>query len=217
MQFLAFLLALVIWFGIIFWVKATIVFHYSRREENDHLELKLSALGGFWQFKLVVPTLKLDLEQGIGLLTQQEARAPTGEKRKAIQKLKVRYLRVGFFYALFPHLPYLLKEFNKIKRQFYRGIHCTEFDWEVEYGHTNPAVTALVSGSFWAMLGYSLGRMYNQVTMDVQEPRIMVKPDFQKPGFACVHKNSFNLRLGHVMIVGLRLSLFLLKNTLRWV
>lgn len=216
MQVLALLVAALIWLGMVFFVKARLDFHYSRIEENDHLEIHLSALGGFWKFQLTIPTIKLEWEEGVNILTQQVAKAPTGEKRKAFQELKVRYFRGSFFYELFPHIPYLLIAFDRIKRKFYRGIHCTEYEWKIDYGHENPAVTALVTGSFWAMLGYLLGRMYNQVTMETPEPRIMVEPHFKKPGFSCDIKSSFNLRLGHILLVGLDTGRLVISNTRRW-
>lgn len=212
MQILALLVAVLIWLGMVMWIKASLDFHYSRHKENDNLDIRLSALGGFWKFQLSIPTIKLEWEEGLKILTQQEAQAPTGEKRKAYQELKVRYFKTGFFYELFPNIPSLLIAFNRIKKKFYKGIHCTEFNWKIEYGHENPAITALTVGSFWAMLGYSLGRMYNQVTMDTQEPKIMVQPQFKKPGFSCNIQSSFNLRLGHAFLVGLALARLIIRR-----
>ncbi|ACL21441.1 Protein of unknown function (DUF2953) [Desulfitobacterium sp. LBE] len=205
-QILALLVAMFIWLMMILWIKASLDFRYSRIEENDDLEIHLSALGGFWKFRLSIPTIKLEWEEGPKIAAEQEAQAPTGETRKAVQQLKMRYFKKSFFYELFPNIPSLLIAFTRLKKKFYRGIHCTEYDWKIEYGHENPAVTALVSGSFWAMLGYSMGRMYNQVTMDVQEPRIMVVPQFKKPGFRCDIQSSFNLRIGHILLVGAELA-----------
>ncbi|WP_019850883.1 MULTISPECIES: DUF2953 domain-containing protein [Desulfitobacterium] len=211
-QILALLLAIFIWLIMILWVKAVIEFRYSRIEENDHLEINLSALGGFWKFRITIPTIKLEWEEGPKIAAEQEAQVRTGEKRKAFQELKVRYFKNSFFYEFFPNIPSLLLAFDRLKKKFYRGIHCTEYDWKIEYGHENPAVTALVSGSFWAMLGYSLGRMYNQVTMDTQEPQIMVVPQFKKPGFRCDIQSTFNLRIGHIMLIGANLAGLILRR-----
>lgn len=215
MQILALLAAALIWLGMIMWVKATLNFRYSRHKENDNLEIHLSALGGFWKFRLSIPTIKLEWENGPRIETEQEAEAPTGEKRKAFQELKVRYFKRSFFYQLFPNIPSLLIAFDRVKKKFYRGIHCTEYDWKIEYGHENPARTAIVTGSFWAMLGYTLGRMYNQVTMDTQEPRIMVEPHFKKPGFSCDIQSSYDLRMGHIMLVGLDLVRIIIRRIRR--
>ncbi|MGE4271659.1 MAG: DUF2953 domain-containing protein [Desulfitobacterium sp.] len=215
MQILALLVAALLWLGVILWIQAKLDFRYRRYEENDNIEIELSTYRGLWKFNMSIPTVQLAWEDGPTIETTQETKAPTGEKRVGFQALKARYLRIGFLYELFPNIPSLLLEFKRVKKKFYRGIHCTSFDWKIEYGHENPATTALVAGSFWGMLGYSLARMYNQITVDTQEPRIMVTPQFKKPGFQCDLQCSFRLRIAHIMLVGWDLLLVVLRRILR--
>lgn len=202
-QILAFFTALLIWFLLVMRIKGTVELYYRRQEEKDHVDLKISALKGIWQFKMSIPTINLAWEEGPQIETQEEAQAPSGEKRKGMQKLRVKYFRGEFFYQLIPNIPGLLIQFNRIKKKFYKGIICKEYSWEVEYGHENPAQTAIVAGGFWSMLGYSLARMYNTVTMEVSQPRIMVKPMFNNPGFSTDLHCIFKVRIGHIMVVGL--------------
>lgn len=205
MRILALLLASLIGLGLTLLVRATVDFHYRRQEENDHLEIKLSAVGGLWKFKFQIPSVKLEWEEGPQLEVKQQSQAGTGEKRKAKSKVRFRYFRRGFFFHLWPKIPGILFQLQRAKVKFYRGIHCTFLDWKVGIGYENAAYTAIVAGSFWSVLGYSLAKLYRQVTMDTEKPQISVVPDFNKPGFSCDIRCIFNLRIGHIMFVGLDL------------
>lgn len=211
-QILALLLAIFIWLIMILWVKAVIEFRYSRIEENDHLEINLSALGGFWKFRITIPTIKLEWEEGPKIAAEQEAQVRTGEKRKAFQELKVRYFKNSFSMSSFPislpcSWPLIVLKRNSIAESIVLSTT----------GKSNMVMRILrlqlwSQGSFWAMLGYSLGRMYNQVTMDTQEPQIMVVPQFKKPGFRCDIQSTFNLRIGHIMLIGANLAGLILRR-----
>jgi hypothetical protein len=186
-------------------VRATVDFKYCRREENDFVECKISALRGFWTFVMTVPTVQLEWEKGPQIEVQQNSLAATGEKRTAQSKIKFRYFRRGFFYRLFPKIPRILIHLQRAKNKFYRGIHCTDVNWKIGIGYEDPCLTAWAAGAFWGMLGYSLAKLYRQVTMEAREPMILVEPNFQRPGFYCDLHCIFNLRIGHIMFVGLDL------------
>jgi hypothetical protein len=215
LRILALLIAIFIWIALTLMIRATVDFQYCRREENDHFEIRLSALHGLWKFNLQVPTVQLEWEKGPQIQTQETSIAPTGEKRKSRNKIKFRYFNRGFFYHFIPQLPKMLIQLQRVKNKFYRGIHCTLVDWKVGIGYEDPAETAIVAGSFWGMLSYSLARLYRQVTMETKEPRIQVEPNFQKQGFRCTIHCIFNLRIGHIMFVGLDLVRIFMRGKRR--
>lgn len=186
-------------------IRATVDFQYRRQEENDHLEINLTALRGLWTLKLNIPTVQLEWEKGPQLEVEETTVAPTGEKRKARNRFKFRYVYLQFFYHFIPIIPNMLLQMQRIKNKFYRGIHCTLVDWKIGIGLEDPADTAIAAGGFWGMLGYSLAKLYRQVTMDDREPKILVEPNFQNQGFYCKFHCIFNLRIGHIILVGLDL------------
>lgn len=205
MRILALLLAGLIWIGLTLLVRATVDFTYYRREENDHIEIQLSALHGLWTFCMSVPTVKLEWEKGPQIEVQQASVAPSGEKRKGQSRIRFRYLRRGFLYRLVPQIPRILIRLQRAKNKFYRGIHCTYIHWKIIIGYEDPSLTAWAAGTFWSILGYSLARLYRQVTMETREPKLFVEPNFQKTGFSCDLHCIFKLRIGHIMFVGLDL------------
>lgn len=205
MRILALLLASAIGFGLIFLLRATVDFHYRRQEENDHLELKMTAVGGLWKFKFQIPSVRLEWEEGPRLEFGEQVQAAMGEQRRSRMNVRFRYFRQSFFYYIWPRIPRILRYLQSLKRKFYRGIHCTFLDWRVGIGCEDAAYTAVLTGSFWSMLGFFLARLYRQVTMDTKQPHILVIPDFNKPGFSYDFHCIFKLRFGHIMVVGLDL------------
>lgn len=205
LRVLALFLAAVIWFLVVMLIKAKLDFSYRRFDEHDHLEITLHAFHGLWKFKSVIPTLQLEWEKGPELEVGHQAQSAAGNVRKGQRHIRFRFWRSGFFYRLWPRLPGLLSRLQHMKTKFYRSIHCTELDWRFEIGSSDAAQTALAAGALWAFTGFSLARLYRQVTMDVSRPVLKVTPQFQKQGFSCDIHCIFHLRIGHIIIAGLNL------------
>jgi len=186
-------------------LRAEVDFRYRRRAQKDHLEIKIQALAGWWRFRVEVPTLALGWEQGPQLEISQMTAAATGGRRTHKTAARFRYVRRGLIYRLWSHSSSFLMQLQRIKRKFYRSIQCTHLDWRVEIGYANPVATALAAGAFWSMLGTMSARLYRQVTVRVQEPYLLVVPQFQKPGFACDFHCIFDVRIGHIIFAGFRL------------
>jgi len=52
------------------------------------------------------------------------------------------------------------------------------------------------------MFGFALSRLYQQVTVEVRCPGLVVIPQFKKAGFLCDIQCIFQLRIGHIIFVG---------------
>ena len=205
MRVLALLMAAVFWLIITMAIKAVVDFRYRRVEEHDHVEIKLTALGGLWKFKLTIPTVQLEWEKGPQLELKQKAGSATGGRRESKSKLRMRYFRRGLFYRLWPRIPALSSRLQQVKVRFYRGIHCTALEWRFEIGYPDPAHTALAAGALWAFSGLSVATLYRQVSVEVTRPVLEVVPQFQKQGFACDIHCIFHMRIGHIIFAGLNL------------
>ncbi|MBC2726801.1 MAG: DUF2953 domain-containing protein [Desulfosporosinus sp.] len=204
MRVLAFFLAMVLLILISFVFKIQVDFRYRRIQEEDHIDISFRGFNGLWQANYQIPTLQLEWEKGPQLEFEQVAESKGGV-RKTTTKARVRYLRLEWLSRLWLNIPYLLKHFNRVKRKFYRGIHCKKIHWKVEIGYKDACHTAIAAGSFWAMFGYALAYLYKQVTMEVKSPVIEVIPQFKKEGFFCDVQCIFHLRIGHIILVGLTL------------
>jgi len=201
---LALLLAMVILLLISFVLKVQVDFRYRRIEEEDHIDIDFRAFKGLWRANYQIPTLQLEWEKGPQVEFEQVAQSKGGT-RKTKTTARIRYIRRGFLSRLWQNIPMLLKHINRIKRQFYRGIHCKSINWRVEIGYKDACHTAIAAGSFWTMFGFAFSYLYRQVTMEVQSPAIVVIPQFKKEGFFCDIQCIFHLRIGHIIFVGLRL------------
>ncbi|MFZ3101921.1 MAG: DUF2953 domain-containing protein [Desulfitobacteriaceae bacterium] len=207
MRILALFLAGLICLLISLVIKAVVDFRYTRSDEQDHLVISIKALYGLWKFSIILPTFQLNWAEGPLLEVDQKTKSGTGSIHKAKHRVRFRFWRAGFFLRLLPKTPGILSELQKVNLKFNRGIHCTFLRCHCEIGFRDPVQTALVVGSLWAILGTSLARFYRQVTMDTDHPQVQIIPQFQKPGISCEIHCIFKLRLGHIIITGLKLLL----------
>ncbi|WP_407311100.1 DUF2953 domain-containing protein [Desulfosporosinus sp. SB140] len=201
MRVLAFLLALAILFLVSLAIKAEVDFRYRRIEEEDHLEIDFRALHGIWHTQYQLPSLQLEWEKGPQLEVDQVAKGKGGV-RQAKSNVRLRYIRRGWLYRLWPNIPNHLRHLTWVKSEFYRGIHCKEINWRIEIGYKDAAQTAIAAGAFWSMFGFALSRLYKQVIMEVNRPQLAVVPQFKKEGFLCDIRCIFQLRIGHIIFVG---------------
>ena len=205
MRVLAFLLALFILFLFSLALQAEIDFRYRRAEEKDHLEIDLRALRGILHTSLVIPSLQLEWEKGPQLeITEANTEEQAVPKRQRT-KARLRYVRRGWIAKYWPKIPGYVSQFSKVKKKFYRGIHCKEINWRIEIGYKDPAQTAIAAGMFWSAFGFALSRLYKQVRVEVRQPEVIVVPQFEKEGFLCDLKCIFQVRIGHIIFVGFSL------------
>ncbi|KUO70444.1 MAG: hypothetical protein APF81_08335 [Desulfosporosinus sp. BRH_c37] len=201
MRVLAFLLAMIILLLISLALKAEVDFRYRRIEEEDHIEIDFRAFLGLWHVQYQIPTLQLEWEKGPQVEIEALAMAKGGT-RQATKEARVRYIRRGWLVRFWLKVPRLLRYINQVKQQFYRGIHCKAINWRIEIGYQDAAHTAIAAGTFWTMFGFALSRLYQQVTVEVRCPGLVVIPQFKKAGFLCDIQCIFQLRIGHIIFVG---------------
>lgn len=199
---LAFLLAVAILIMLSLALKAEVDFRYRRIEENDNIDIHLRALHGLWHVQYQIPTLQLEWEKGPQLNLEAVAEAKGGT-RKATKKARFRYFRGGLIVRFWPKIPRLLHYLARVRRDFYRGIHCKYINWRIEIGYKDARHTAIAAGTFWTLIGFALSRLYRQVTVEVSKPELVVVPQFKKEGFLCDFQCIFHLRLGHIIFVGI--------------
>ncbi len=201
MRVLAFLLAMTILLLISLASKAEVDFRYRRIEEEDHIEMDFRAFHGLWHVQYLIPTLQLEWEKGPQAEIEQVAIAKGGT-RQATKEARIRYIRRAWLFRFWVKIPRLLQYINRVKQKFYRKIHCKAINWRIEIGYEDAAHTAIAAGTFWTMLGFALSRLYQQVTVDVKCPALVVIPQFKKVGFLCDIRCIFQLRIGHIIFVG---------------
>lgn len=202
LRFLAFLLAVVILLLLSLAVKAEVDFRYRRVEEEDHLDINFRAFHGLWHVTYQFPTLQLEWEKGPQIEVDQVVKTKGGT-RQATTKARFRYVRRGWLASLWVKAPNLLRYLSQVKRRFYGGIHCKAIDWRIEIGYKDASATALAAGAFWTMFGFALSYLYRQVMVEVSQPKLVVVPQYKKEIFLCDIRCIFQLRIGHIIFVGL--------------
>ena len=201
MRVLAFLLAMILLLLLGLVIKTEVDFRYRRIEEEDLIEINFRAFHGLWHIQYQIPTLQLEWEKGLQVEMEQVS-ITKGGTRQATKKARMRYIRRGWLSRFWLNIPRLLRYINRVKRQFYRGIHCKAIDWRIEIGCQDAAQTAIAAGAFWTMFGFALSALYQQVTVEVSNPALVVIPRFKKAGFLCDLQCIFQLRIGHIIFGG---------------
>lgn len=201
MRVLALLLAMTIMLLISLVLKIRVDFRYRRIREEDHIDLDFRMFGGLWRANYQIPTVRLEWEKGPQLEFEQVAKTKGGT-RKAKTKARIRYIRRRWLSRLWLKLPNIMSFFKFLKKQFYKGIHCKDLNWQVEIGCKDACQTALAAGAFWVMIGFAMSHLYRQVTMEVPAPKLQVVPQYDKEGFFCDFQCIFHLRIGHIIFVG---------------
>jgi hypothetical protein len=198
---LAFLLAMIILLLLSLAIKVEVNCRYRRIKEEDHIEIDFRAFHGLWHVQYQIPTLQLEWEKGLQLEIEQVAKAKGGT-RQATKKARIRYLRRKWLSRFWLNIPLLLRYIKRVKKQFYRGIHCKTINWRIEIGMKDAAQTAIAAGTFWTMYGFALSSLYKQVTVEDRCPSLQVIPQFKKKGFLCNLQCIFQSRIGHIIFVG---------------
>jgi hypothetical protein len=82
---------------------------------------------------------------------------------------------------------------------------CKKFIWRTCFGLKDPAITGVTTGILWSIKG-GIYSFLKQSTKQIVKPDLEVRPDFNQVNKLKIEfKSIFTLRLGNVIIKGLRI------------
>lgn len=111
-----------------------------------------------------------------------------GELKQILSKINYQYQRYWpFFKYLFCH------------------THCRRLYWRTQIGFADAAMTGWVTGLLWTLKPIIVGKLFS-IVLPAQRPVIMVQPDFNQAQFAIDFDCIFEVRLGHIMVTGIKLA-----------
>lgn len=191
-------------------------FYYLKKEKDDFISITWQVIPGIWGIKLEIPFIKIStaaLWPMIKMVTKiaGEKGRPWMEKEQQEILGKVQLKRLGRSIIL------LLKNSKKIKKMgdwFLSKISLRDFFWCTEIGTRDAAQTGILTGIFWSIKTFLYGYLQHQVKHVGCRPQISVLPDFQQEKAFFQLNCIFEIRLGHIMIGGLKMLplLWILKK-----
>jgi hypothetical protein len=210
-SFLAFFIALGVFFIICLSIPLEFRVTYRRLKQDDSVIIHLAGFFGLFKYKIDIPMMdwRWALPPHLRLETVvQPNSGATHEIEEEIKAGKVRFPNVlrSFFKLVVRAL--------EIRRWFYRGIHCKHLRWIMEVGFNDAAFTGIAVGGLWGFMGYYIGKLHDNITFQVAKPQIAVYPSFNQSLFRVDFDCIFTLKIGHIIIAGFKV-LKIVKVVLR--
>ncbi|MHB8184271.1 MAG: DUF2953 domain-containing protein, partial [Candidatus Desulforudaceae bacterium] len=78
-----------------------------------------------------------------------------------------------------------------------------KLEWVSEFGLSSASSTGMLTGLAWSVKGIVLSAISSYSHLETT-PRISVRPNFQKPLFHTLVDCIFSIRIGHLMLGGLK-------------
>ncbi|MDD3654764.1 MAG: DUF2953 domain-containing protein [Desulfotomaculaceae bacterium] len=176
---------------------------YSRQGRNDYLVIGFSVWCGliYYQFKLPAVKLKQEKKQPqIFFRARPEGREwwilDKGKKSMPLSLSKIlnsisKSIKIWRMYRT--AIDYLLD-----------NVKLRRLTWRTELGTGDPAQTGLLTGLAWGVKGFILTVIYRLLTPGGARPEVEIAPSFQKACFKTAFDCVFEVRLGYLLITGLK-------------
>lgn len=182
---------------------------YRRDGKDDHLSVKMTALKNLVRYTAEIPVIdlnsyllkpRLKVESDIGLIKEKGMiiKVPL---LKILRNLP-DYIKQGIHY---------IKRYQSVVYTLLKSVRCHELRWTTKLGLKDAADTGIAIGLLWTVKGLlykifrsSIGKMENS-------PQISVVPSFNSSCFILDFHCIFDLRIGHIIIAGLKFVKLRLK------
>lgn len=186
--------------------------HYCHRGGNDALQVTVATLAGFVRLKRQFPVVKMDPDKPI--VHRSEKHIPSSAAKQGKRKKRIILNKLQQTPQNLPHWKNRIADLLRILKSFLTSVYCVELTWRSTIGTGDAAETGTLIGLIWGIKAPLLGWGIRYINMQTV-PQLDLTPDFHRPrletDFHCILK----FRLGHAILVGIRLlHLFLhLKKT----
>ncbi|MDF0726428.1 DUF2953 domain-containing protein [Cytobacillus sp. S13-E01] len=170
--------------------------------DDDNIRIKLTAWFGLIRYTIKVPLIKVDKETP-GIVVKHEEIA--GQKDLG-KKKKQKFSPMDILLSMRDTTEILKHVINlhTIIRKFFNKISITKFEWHTTLGIGDAAQTGVLAGLGWSIKGTLLGILSNYMKLMTQ-PVTSITPSFQIPISQTKLSCIFHFRIGHAMLVGIRL------------
>lgn len=192
------------------WLK--IHLRYQRTQDDDKLSLEFF-LWRFVNYKIDIPIIMLQQKlTNFSLITRTELETGGDSSRELLgQSREYSVDSIRDIMRIIEKLPYLkmiIIDFS----QFLHHLRLERFIWRTGIGTPDAAATGILSGVVWALMGGATSFFYQQIAAGWAAPELKVEPNFKKEGFTTSLDCIFKIRVGNIMVTGLKL---LKKKVLR--
>jgi hypothetical protein len=194
-------------------IRINIAIEYNRDGVNDHIILSLFILKGLVKYKYEIPEVKTKRK---GFIFKKVKEKGKKEKDKSKKREKISY---GYILKRIKYYRNLKKSYGVLIEKILRYLKCRlqikKLDFSATIGTDNAHQTAVLIGLCWSFAGLILSFIHNN--LNLIEKNINIKPDYMGKKFKVDLFCILNVRIGHIIIVGLICLVYMIKNKIDFV
>jgi len=180
-------------------IKVNLAIEYNRQGVDDHIAVSFFILNGLIKYKFEIP--KVDSKKkGVFFKKVKEK----GKKGKEVSKKREEFSYSYILKKVQDYRKFMAnyrKLFAKISNYLRCKVKVKKLDLDVTIGTDNAHHTAVLMGLCWSVVGIAISFIHNN--LNLLEKNISIKPDYMgkklKVDLFCI----LNVRIGHIIIVGL--------------
>ncbi|MCL6558722.1 MAG: DUF2953 domain-containing protein [Firmicutes bacterium] len=181
-------------------------FQYFRLNEDDIVSIEFF-LWGVFHHKVEIPVLMLRQKMaGFSLISRTELETGQGTPQEIMSR--ENHITVTSVQQLLDKLHKWLSWLQVVQEDidfFLEHLVLERFYWRISFGTTDAAATGMLAGLAWSLAGVVTALFYHKIAPSRVQPVIKVEPDFEKAGFATSADCIFKIRIGYIMVTGLKI------------
>lgn len=179
-------------------VKVNILLNKERK--NDFIQIKISLFFGLINLTKKIPLIKFEsFEEGIKFKSETDGTGIHTNKKDRITPEKAAKWEKDYRYMIKN-----IKNFYRTTEKLLKHVYIEQFKWESNFGTGDAMNTGILTGVIWGIKGISLGIISNFMILHTK-PTISVTPIYDKQVFKSRLECIIKVRLGHVILTGIKL------------
>lgn len=195
------ILALALVMSMLFFLPITLEFFYCRQGKADHF----------------VCIIHLPFKKSIYKIQPQNILKNNLLLHK-IKKNPHRLLSISRILLKISKTPSLISAFNKINQISHwllKKTHCKKLEWSTTFGLADAYWTAILAGLIWNFKNFFYFNFSRAVQVEFGYPKFKVQPIFDGAYLSLQFKCIFVVRLGHIIVTGIKLLYILAIHGLK--
>ena len=169
---------------------------------------------GVIHYKLEMPVINLRQKfSGIKVAARAEMETGGADSRELVGKHKKFTIEsIEEAISKFRQWRPFLESIREDVAYFVRHIQINRFHWSSRIGAPDAAATGMLAGLAWTLMGGITTCVYRQAAPEWDRPVLAVEPDFRKQGLSTSLDCIFKIRVGNIMVTGIKILIKLVKR-----
>ncbi|WP_309479815.1 DUF2953 domain-containing protein [Brevibacillus agri] len=187
--------------------------YYSRKEEDDQLEVEITVWHGLFSRRYEIPMLLFKVSPAGPELVAQVDTIQQGskiqEKVKDFTRRQVKEL-----YHNYRELVDRVRDLLPLIKDLCKQIHCTKLEWHTLLGTGQAAETGALTGIIWGVKSVIVGVLSHSISLRAMSA-MSVQPVWNAAVIQTTFRCVFHFYLGHFLLSLLKIALRIRRSNQR--